>query len=98
MRKMILATVVAMVGSSVALVGQSRDGRYDRNNDLRYDGRKNDGYGASVQVYSAPHPPPPPAYRAYRPASPGRNFIWVDGFWNWRGNRNRGGGGYGYRR
>ena len=33
MRKMILATGVAMVGSSVALVGQSRDGRYDNRGD-----------------------------------------------------------------
>jgi len=96
MRKIFLATVVAMVGSSVALVGQSRDSRYDNpgdgRNDTRYDdrtngGRNNNDYGVSVQVHRAPPPPPSPAYRSYRPANPGRNFIWVDGFWNWRGNR-----------
>ena len=30
-------------------------------------------------------PPPPPPVRFVR--SPGRNFVWVPGYWVWAGNR-----------
>jgi hypothetical protein len=59
------------------------DDRYD---DDRYG--NNGYYGDAPNAYEAPPPPqpPPPAY-AYRPASPGYNYVWIDGFWNWSGRR-----------
>jgi hypothetical protein len=32
-------------------------------------------------------PPPPPAPRYAVPRSPGRNYVWVPGYWAWAGNR-----------
>jgi hypothetical protein len=90
----------------VTAAGAMAQPRYDRYDDRRYDDRRSDDryddggwyddrggrdFGVSVQVYNAPPPPPPMAYRGFRPACPGPNFVWVDGFWNWRGN------GYGWR-
>ena len=32
-------------------------------------------------------PPPPPPLRYAVPRSPGRNFVYVPGYWVWNGNR-----------
>lgn len=87
MKKMILATTMAvMVGGG--LMAQSRYDRYDDRYNDPYDDYDGRDYGGAMSVYNAPPPPPPPVYGGFRrPACPGPNFIWVDGFWNWRGSR-----------
>jgi hypothetical protein len=53
--------------------------------------------GTSIQIgigigsprggrYVVQPPPPPPLVRVV-PRSPGRNYVWVPGYWNWNGNR-----------
>jgi hypothetical protein len=40
------------------------------------------GYGGSVVVYDAP----PAARETVRPATPGVDYVWVDGYWGWSGS------------
>ncbi len=40
---------------------------------------------AQVGIYIG-HEPPPLRYEV-RPAMPGAGYAWVDGYWNWRGER-----------
>jgi hypothetical protein len=37
--------------------------------------------------YIVQPPPPPPPVRYVVPRSPGRNLVWVPGYWVWTGNR-----------
>jgi hypothetical protein len=91
MKKMILATTMALLASGVTAAGQSRydDRRYDdrRYDDSRYDSgdRFDDRYDRDG--YYAPPPPPPSAAYVRRPVCPGPNYVWIDGFWDWRGRR-----------
>ena len=33
------------------------------------------------------HSAPPKARSEHRPGRPGRDYVWVDGFWHWEGSR-----------
>ena len=66
---------MALLGSSVAFAG----------------GNFNNGIGINVGSprggrYVVQPPPPPPPQR-FVPRSPGRNYVWVPGYWNWNGSR-----------
>ena len=38
-------------------------------------------------VARAPVPPPPPVAAGYVGVAPGAGYVWIDGFWDWRGSR-----------
>lgn len=45
------------------------------------------GIGSPRPGRYAVRPPPPPPVRVVVPRSPGRNMVWVPGYWVWTGNR-----------
>ena len=45
--------------------------------------------GGYAYVARVPVAPPPPMARGYVPATPGVGFVWVDGYYDWRGGRHQ---------
>ena len=98
MKRNWIAAVVIAGGLSSALFGQQYPQQYPPSQgDPNYNGQYDNGqYPADAsyngdpaynQGYDAPPPPPLPNYGYQRPPTPGPDYYWVDGYWNWTGGR-----------
>lgn len=43
--------------------------------------------GTTVTVTEEPQTPPPPPKVVVKPARPGPDYVWQDGYWAWRGGQ-----------
>ncbi len=67
---------MALLGSSTLMAGSNFNIGISIGNVRPFPGR-----------YVVQPPPPPPPVRYVIPRSPGRNMVWVPGYWVWTGNR-----------
>lgn len=86
-----ITTLVVAAGSAFTMAGQPYPPSYPPQNP-GYQNYPNDGYYDDEPPYYdpgvyAPAPPPVPRYAYGRPPIPGPGYFWVDGYWNFIGNR-----------